>query len=68
MASTKELKKLIKTAEKQNWTVERTRAGKFKWTSPSKGHLPYFSSCTPSDHKAIHNITADLRKRGLAVS
>lgn len=64
MASTKELTALIRVARKQGWTVEKTRAGKYKWTSP-KGGLPYFSSLTPSDRRAIHNITGDLRKRGL---
>lgn len=67
MASTKELKPLIKQAEKQGWTVERTRAGKLKWVSPTGG-IPYFSSVTPSDRRAIHNIAADLRKMGLAVT
>ena len=67
MASTKELKPLIKQAEKQGWTVKRTRAGKMKWTSP-KGGIPYFSSCTPSDRRAIHNIVSDLRKKGLATT
>lgn len=66
MASTKELQTLIKQAKKQGWDVNKTRAGKYKWTPPQKvGGLPYFSSLTPSDRRAIHNITADLRKRGL---
>lgn len=67
MASSKELKPLIRAAEKQGWTVETTRAGRYKWTSP-KGGLPYFSALTPSDRRAIHNITADLRKRGLVTT
>jgi hypothetical protein len=67
MASTKELKPLIKQAEKQGWTVERTRAGKLKWISPAGG-IPYFSSFTPSDRKAVHNIAAALRQRGLVTA
>lgn len=67
MASTKELKTLIKQAEKQGWKVERTRAGKLKWVSPAGG-IPYRSSFTPSDRNAVHNIASDLRKRGLVLA
>lgn len=64
MASSKDLKPLMKRAKQQGWEVTTTRNGRIKWTSPAGG-LPYFSSCTPSDRRAIHNITADLAKRGL---
>lgn len=67
MASSKDLKPLIRQARKQGWTVEDTRGGgKLKWISP-RGGVPYFSSKTPSDRRAIHNISADLTKRGLTV-
>lgn len=71
MASTKELQTLIKQAKRQGWDVKPTRAGKYKWTPPKnlpKGGLPYFSSITPSDRRAIHNIASDLRKRGLVTT
>ena len=66
MASTKELKPLMKAAQKQGWDVVTTRNGRIKWTSP-QGGLPYFSASTPSDRRAIHNIAADLRRRGLRI-
>lgn len=66
MASTKELKPLMKAAKAAGWNVETTRNGRIKWTGP-QGGLPYFSASTPSDRRAIHNIVADLRKRGLTV-
>jgi hypothetical protein len=71
MASSKELKPLMKEAKRQGWDVVTTRNGRIKWTPPKglpKGGLPYFSASTPSDRRAIHNITADLTKRGLTVA
>lgn len=67
MANKKELKPLIKRAEAQGWSITPTRGGHLRWTGPTGGQ-PYFSSSTPSDSKAVHNITADLRKRGLSLA
>lgn len=64
MASKKEIKPLIKRAEAQGWTITRTRGDHLKWTSPTGGGV-YFSSSTPSDRRAIHNIEKDLIRRGL---
>lgn len=64
MASSKDLKPLIRKAEKQGWTVTRTRGDHLKWTGPSGG-TPYFSSSTPSDSRAVINLEKDLLKRGL---
>lgn len=65
MASTKELKPLIKRAERAGWTVTRTRGDHLKWLRP-EGGMPYFSSSTPSDRRAITNIEKDLTRMGLA--
>lgn len=67
MASSKELKPLMRAAKRQGWDVVTTRNGRIKWISP-EGGLPYFSASTPSDRRAIHNITSDLGKRGLKTS
>lgn len=67
MASTKDVKALIKRAEKQGWTVSRTRADHLRWTSPTDPR-PYFSSSTPSDKRAIINISKDLQRRGLRLT
>lgn len=66
MAATKDVKALIKKAEKQGWSVERTRGHHLRWTGPVDDR-PYFSSATPSDKRAIMNITRDLRRRGLVL-
>lgn len=67
MASKKELKPLIKQAEKCGWSVTRTRADHLKWVRPGGG-MPYFSSSTPSDRRAITNIERDLARMGLNVA
>ena len=65
MAASKELKSLIRDATAQGWTIDRSRAGHLKWRSP-QGGMPYFSSSTPSDKRAIHNIETALRRMGLS--
>jgi len=65
MAASKDVKALMRRAEKQGWTVTRTRGCHLKWVSPVGG-TPYFSSSTPSDKRAIANMTRDLERRGLA--
>lgn len=64
MASSKDLKPLLRSAEKQGWTISRTRGDHLKWTHPDGG-MPYFSSSTPGDSRAVHNIRKDLMRRGL---
>jgi hypothetical protein len=65
MASSKDLKPLIKRAKKAGWTVEPGRkSSHLKWVRPAGG-MPYFSSSTPSDGRAVHNIESDLVKMGL---
>lgn len=67
MASSKELRPLIREAQRQGWTVELTRRGRYRWTNPAGG-TPYFSASTPSDRRAVHNIVSDLHRRGLATA
>ena len=61
----KPVKNLVKAAERQGWAVTLRKGGHLKWQAPS-GYV-YFSSATPSDHRAIKNLTADLRRAGLDV-
>ncbi len=66
MAASKDVKALVKKAEQQGWTVTRTRGDHLKWLSPNGG-TPYFSSKTPSDKRAIANMSQDLRRKGLVL-
>jgi len=62
MAVSKELNVLIKQARQQEWSVELTNGGHWKWVSPLGDIV--FTSQTPSDPRAIANIKRDLRTRG----
>lgn len=62
MAKSKEVSLLIKEAECQGWQVHATRKGHYKWISPL-GRF-FFSSSTPSDHRALDNLKRDLRVNG----
>ena len=64
MASTRELKDLMKEARAVGFTIEKTRGDHLKWIGP-QGGMPYFSSATPSDNRAVHNIKSALVKMGL---
>jgi hypothetical protein len=58
----KQIDTLIKAAREQGWVVERNKSNHYKWISPLGGF--FFSSSTPSDHRALKNLERDLRVRG----
>lgn len=62
MSKINDLNDLIKQAQKQGWSIDRTKNNHYKWLSPL-GRF-FFSSGTPSDHRALKNIQRDLRKYG----
>lgn len=65
---TKELKVVVKLAEGQGWTVRRTHGGHIQFV-PSDPTAPLVvSSSTPSDHRTMRNLKAQLRRSGLAVA
>jgi hypothetical protein len=57
----KDIRALAKLLERQGWTVEIR--DHVKWIPPD-GVDPVFSGSTPSDHRAMRNIRAKLRRRG----
>lgn len=61
-SNNKDITKLIREAKKQQWVIIKTKSNHIKWKSP-KGQT-VFSSCTPSDPKAIQNILDDLKRKG----
>lgn len=77
MASTpRHLKPYVKAAEAAGWLVE-TRKNGHVYFVPPKGTKygtsdelagPVKASATPSDRRAMKNMVADLRRRGLEVS
>lgn len=47
------------------WRLIVTNGGHLKWAAPN-GEV-VFSSRTPSDRRAVMNLRADLRRRGLVL-
>ena len=61
----RDVRDLRRVVVEQGWVVETRRSGHLAW-KPPKGS-PYFSSATPSDHRALMNLKAALRRLGAAV-
>lgn len=51
-------------ALRAGWVIERTQRGHFQWKSPNHGPI-VTTAKTPSDHRSIHNVRAQLRRAGL---
>jgi predicted RNA binding protein YcfA (HicA-like mRNA interferase family) len=62
MANTKDIKQLIKKAEKQGWIVSLSKGGHLRWKSPDGKML--FCSATPGDVRMIKNHEAEMRRNG----
>lgn len=65
MKTPKFLRDVAKAAREQGWTVEKTRNNHIKMQAPNGALV--FASSTPSDVRAIHNLTALLRRHGLDI-
>lgn len=63
----KDLRKLMRKARQAGWRVKKTRAGHLKWYPPAADAAMVVSALTPSCSRALANIRAELRKRGLEV-
>jgi predicted RNA binding protein YcfA (HicA-like mRNA interferase family) len=63
MAAKKELKDIVKTAEMQGWRVENTKKGHLTFFAPD-GINMLTTGGTPSEHRAIANLLASLRRYG----
>lgn len=60
---TKELRKIIALAIKKGYTVEVRKNNHYKFTAPT-GKF-FFTSATPSDHRATKNILSDMKRAEL---
>jgi predicted RNA binding protein YcfA (HicA-like mRNA interferase family) len=56
-------RKLAKQAKAQGWEIRRTRGDHLVWVAPNGRKV--YSSATPSDHRAVKNQRARLRRAGL---
>lgn len=62
---TREVRELAAAAERRGWRVIRLRSGHVQFCPPT-GPL-IVASGTASDHRAIRNLRAHLRRAGLMV-
>lgn len=64
-------KQILKAARQQGWTVGTTNRGHIVfWTpdqDPDRDRPAVTSGGTPSDHRAVLNLAAQLRKAGLVL-
>ena len=59
--SRKQVAELIRWAERNGWSVELTSGDHLRYTHPAvKG--PVFGASTPSDHRAVRNQKALMRR------
>ena len=61
----REWKPLLEAAIKANWMVEKTNGNHIRWKAPSGATV--FTSCSPSDHRAMLNARSPFRRQGLNV-
>ena len=59
----KEIRELLREAQRQGWRIEPTKRGHYKaW--PPQGGPPVTISGTPSDWRSIRNVVALMRRLG----
>lgn len=65
MAMPKQIKKVIRDAERLGWTVEKARSGHLRWLAPD-GTYRFGSSCSPTDpDQAAKSIKGNPRRHGV---
>jgi hypothetical protein len=63
-------KALAKLARSEGWTIDRNSKGHPVFWKPGAdldGRPTVTASSTPSDHRAVQNLAAQLRREGLPV-
>ena len=61
--ATKEIRKLVKSLQQQGWRVEQLKSGHYRAYAPDGENIVHIAG-TPSDHHAMGNTLARLRKLG----
>ena len=62
MSSRTEMRKVRRQLERSGFTATKTRGGHWKFGHPNMEGV-VFAPDTPSDHRAIKNLHAELRRR-----
>jgi len=64
--NTSDFQKIIEVAKSHDWTVRQTSKGHWCFLSPDKVTMVHTGG-SPSDFRAIRNLVARLRQRGLNI-
>ena len=59
-----DLREIERAARAQGFTVGRTNRGHLKFTPADPTKQIVIASGTPSDHRALKNLIAELRRQG----
>lgn len=59
----KSLRKIIREAEKQGWTVKATKNNHWRFYAPDGVNIVHASG-TASDHRTLDNLLAQLKRYG----
>lgn len=60
-------KDIVRLALGQGWRVEQTKSSHWKFVPPDATKKIVVTGGTPSDHRALKNFLADLKRQGLRV-
>ena len=62
------MRTICKQAKRQGWKVGLTRSGHVRFVPPDRSVPALVTGSTPGDRRAVLNLRADLRRRGLVIS
>lgn len=65
-----DIRQIIRLAEALDWTVDTNSKGHLQFWAPDAdrdGRPTVTAARTPSDHRSIKNLSAELRRAGLPV-
>lgn len=60
----KDWRRVVREATRQGWTIEFARRGHLKLIPPDPSKQIVVIHATPSDHRAIKNVIAVMRRTG----
>lgn len=60
----KDFKTIVEEAEKQGFRIDYRKGGRVMFYSPDKAKPVVTAHQTPSDHRALDNLIAQLRRSG----
>lgn len=60
-----DIRDIEKAARAQGWQIGTSKKGHLRWVPPDPSKPIVVGSGTPSDHRAVRNFLAQLKRSGL---